>query len=65
MVRHEAAEALGAIASMECLPVLNDFVGDTEDVVKESCEVALDIHNYFTTNEFQYADGLQQNETKL
>eukprot|EP01114_Cavostelium_apophysatum_P015609 TRINITY_DN4286_c0_g1_i1.p1 TRINITY_DN4286_c0_g1~~TRINITY_DN4286_c0_g1_i1.p1 ORF type:complete len:306 (-),score=44.08 TRINITY_DN4286_c0_g1_i1:9-926(-) len=58
MVRHEAAEALGAVASDEVTPILGNFVTDSEDVVKESCEVALDIQTYFSTDEFQYADGL-------
>ena len=45
MVRHEAAEALGIIATEECLPVLQEFVGREEvpRVVRESCEVALDM----------------------
>jgi len=58
MVRHEAAEALGAIGTTETLPLLKRFSIDTEMVVKESCEVALDIHRYFNSEEFQYADGL-------
>jgi len=66
MVRHEAAEALGAIATNECIPLLSDHLSDFEDVVKESCEVALDIHSYFTSDEFQYANGLNltNNENK-
>lgn len=60
MVRHEAAEALGAIATTECTPILNDFLKDNHDVVKESCEVALDIFSYFSTDEFQYANALSQ-----
>lgn len=59
MVRHEAAEALGSIASEQLLPILQKYSHDKEDVVSESCNVALDIHNYFNSNEFQYADGLQ------
>lgn len=45
MVRHEAAEALGGIATDECLPVLKEFAtrSDVPRVVKESCEVALDM----------------------
>lgn len=45
MVRHEAAEALGGIATDDCLPVLQEFAKDTNcpRVVKESCEVALDM----------------------
>lgn len=58
MVRHEAAEALGSIADDKTLPFIKKYATDKEDVVRESCEVALDIHNYFASDEFQYADGL-------
>ena len=45
MVRHEAAEALGGIATDDCLPILKEFANDPNcpRVVKESCEVALDM----------------------
>ena len=45
MVRHEAAEALGGIATDECLPVLKEFAArdDVPRVVRESCVVALDM----------------------
>ena len=45
MVRHEAAEALGGIATGECLPVLKEFAEreDVPRVVRESCVVALDM----------------------
>lgn len=58
MVRHEAAEALGSIGKEECLAVLQQYRGDTERVVKESCEVALDMLEYENSDQFQYADGL-------
>ncbi|KAM4549343.1 deoxyhypusine hydroxylase isoform 2-T2 [Odontesthes bonariensis] len=58
MVRHEAAEALGSIGKEECLAVLQCYRGDQERVVKESCEVALDMLEYENSNQFQYADGL-------
>lgn len=60
MVRHEAAEALGAISSDEFLPVLEKYTEDSQDVVKESCLVATDIHDYFQSDQFQYADGVSQ-----
>lgn len=44
MVRHEAAEALGSIATDECLPVLQSFLQDKERVVRESAVVALDMY---------------------
>ncbi|KAM4629743.1 deoxyhypusine hydroxylase isoform 1-T3 [Polymixia lowei] len=58
MVRHEAAEALGSIGKEECVTVLQRYRGDEERVVKESCEVALDMLEYENSDEFQYADGL-------
>uniref|UniRef100_A0A3Q1F775 Deoxyhypusine hydroxylase n=1 Tax=Acanthochromis polyacanthus TaxID=80966 RepID=A0A3Q1F775_9TELE len=58
MVRHEAAEALGSIGKEECLDVLKRYRGDQERVVKESCEVALDMLEYENSDQFQYADGL-------
>lgn len=58
MVRHEAAEALGSIGKAECLAVLQRHCEDGERVVKESCEVALDMLEYENSDQFQYADGL-------
>lgn len=60
MVRHECAEALGAIARPACLAVLRAHVADPERVVRESCEVALDMYAYETGPAFQYANGLEQ-----
>lgn len=56
MVRHECAEALGSIASEQCLEVLQRFRGDGERVVRESCEVALDMWQFERGAEFQYAN---------
>lgn len=58
MVRHECAEALGAIATEECMQVLNKYLADEKTVVKESCEVALDMCEYENSPEFQYANAL-------
>lgn len=58
MVRHEAAEALGAIGKQECLSVLQRYQQDGERVVKESCQVALDMLEYENSQQFQYADAL-------
>ena len=45
MVRHEAAEALGGIATEEVLPVLRKWAAkdDAPRVVRESCVVAIDM----------------------
>lgn len=58
MVRHECAEALGSIATDECMEVLNEYLRDEKRVVKESCEIALDMCEYENSPEFQYADTL-------
>lgn len=60
MVRHEAAEALGSIATDEVLPILRSFAADEEKVVSQSCEVALDMYAYETSGDFQYANTLSQ-----
>lgn len=60
MVRHECAEALGSIAKASCLETLRAFAQDGERVVRESCEVALDMYDYANGPEFQYADGLSK-----
>lgn len=45
MVRHEAAEALGGIATPEVLPYLKKWmsIDDSPRVVRESCQVAIDM----------------------
>lgn len=55
MVRHECAEALGAIATEECFNILKKYLTDEKRVVRESCEIALDMCDYENSNEFQYA----------
>lgn len=60
MVRHECAEALGSIATDECLDVLKKFKGDKERVVKESCDVAIDMYHYQKSGTFQYADTISK-----
>lgn len=63
MVRHECAEALGSIAHDECREILEAYRKDNIQVVKESCEVALDMCEYENSPEFQYADGLVKLES--
>jgi len=58
MVRHECAEALGSIGTEECMNLLEKYLSDQERIVRESCEVALDMCEYATTDEFEYANGL-------
>ncbi|CAH1244061.1 DOHH [Branchiostoma lanceolatum] len=64
MVRHECAEALGSIAEDACTDVLQKYASDQERVVRESCEVALDMLNYENSQQFQYADGLSKVQTE-
>lgn len=65
MVRHEAAEALGAIANEKSLPLLREFQVDHDPIVAESCEVALDVHEYFSSDQFQYAPEEEAAEFKI
>jgi len=60
MVRHEAAESLGGIATPEVFPYLKDYMTrkDAPVVVRESCQVALDMYEYENSDQFQYANGL-------
>jgi len=58
MVRHECAEALGSIATDECVRILQCHAHDKARVVRESVEVALDMSEYENSEQFQYADGL-------
>jgi len=58
MVRHECAEALGAIATTECFDILKQYSKDREQVVKESCDVALDMCEYENSDQFQYANTI-------
>ncbi|KAM0679166.1 hypothetical protein BDAP_000032 [Binucleata daphniae] len=55
MVRHECAEALGAIGSEDAYEALQKHINDDVDVVRESVEVALDIHEYENNSDDEYA----------
>jgi len=59
MVRHEAAEALGAVATESCMKTLKDYLTDEQQIVRESCEVALDMAEYEMSGDFQYANTVQ------
>jgi len=48
MVRHEAAEALGAVASEADWDVLTQYAESDNQLVKDSCVVALDMHKYWS-----------------
>ena len=60
-VRHEAAEALGSIATDEIYEELGKYLDKTHpDVIRESCVVALDFVDYNKSDQFQYADALNK-----
>lgn len=48
MVRHEAAEALGAIGTSECVEFLEKYASAEALMLRESCIVALDSADYFS-----------------
>jgi len=52
MVRHEASEALSEVRQTpQTAAFLRPYLQDTAPVVRESCEVALDILQYWTSSE--------------
>ena len=56
MVRHEAAEDLGAIGNRVAMSTLEKFADEEEVVVAESCEVAIDLLNWVSSDKLDYAD---------
>jgi len=59
MVRHECAEALGDIPGVDILTEMKAYLDPSVDsVVRESCVIALDMADYNSSAEFQYANGL-------
>lgn len=53
MVRHECAEALGAIATDKANDILKVYLSDDQRVVRESAIVALDVSDYNNSEQFQ------------
>lgn len=56
MVRHEAAEAMGAIGDESVRPVLEKFAQDPAPEVSESCIVALDLLDWVNADELEYVE---------
>lgn len=52
MVRHEAAEALGAIGDYSVKPILENYVDHPMPEIAESCEVAIDLLNWCKSKEY-------------
>ena len=64
MVRHESAEALGAIEGTDaewarCEAVLRQYLNDPDTVVGESCQVALDAADYWARADEFGEDGVK------
>lgn len=55
MVRHEAAEALGALGAEAAVPALEKGCNDSDPVVAQSCVVALDVLAHERSGAFEYA----------
>ena len=49
MVRHEAAEAIGAIGDINCRVILEKFLDHPLPEISESCEVALDLLSHYNS----------------
>lgn len=58
MVRHECAEAIGSVATPDAIRALTRHAQDPVRIVRESCQVALDMAEHETSGELQYADTL-------
>lgn len=56
MVRHEAAEALGAVADAASVALLKQYAQDPDPIVAHSCVVALDMLEHEASGAFEYAD---------
>lgn len=56
MVRHEAAEALGSLGD-QCgvKEILKTFLNDKDQIVQQSIVVALDMADYETSDQIEYA----------
>lgn len=64
MVRHEAAEALGSVATDEARAILEEYRHDDRQVVRESVAVALDIADYIQDDQaLHYAAAPAEVET--
>jgi deoxyhypusine monooxygenase len=53
MVRHEAAEAIGAIGSQSSKKVLEKYLNHKLPEISESCEVALGLLSYYNNETFE------------
>ena len=42
------------------MKLLENYLKDKERVLRENCDIALDMREYEKTEQFQYADGLSK-----
>ena len=56
LLRHEAAEALGAIGDYSVIPVLQEYLGHELPEISESCEVAIDLLDWTKSKEYDVID---------
>ena len=64
-VRHEAAEAMGAISSVQSIPTLKEFLNDQRQEVRETCEIALAKVEWDNSEEGKAETTKSQGETPL
>ena len=62
MVRHESAEALGALGDVESVELLKEMRDDSgeEVVVRETCEIAVERIEWEHSKERQVAEKLKK-----
>ena len=65
MVRHEAAEALGAIGGDDVEEVLQQYREDEEAIVKDSCDVALDTMDYWSQTNEEHLETKEMKDVTL
>lgn len=58
MVRHECAEAIGSVATPDAIRLLASHVKNHVQVVRESCQIALDMAEHESCGQLQYCDTL-------
>lgn len=59
MVRHEAAEALGALCHTESLDLLRHYLNDSAEEVRQTCEIAI-ARIEWETSEMAKKENLQK-----
>lgn len=63
MVRHESAEALGALGDPSSLPILQKYLSDSSEYVRQTCEIAIEKIEW-ENSEKKKTEKLQQRYNK-